>query len=257
MGYPTLNRGPRKFGLNDRAGDYYFDPAVAYGQYLSMWYRASDLTNLSHSQKLSTWQGFTGNATTSQSAYILNANATPPTFYTSSFGTQPGVFFNGLNNGMSLTLRQQIVPSFNAWTVIFFGRWIQGAQYQTLISDPQSSGNHWAIYNSSSMYTYEGNASYHQFNSPYNTVTKMISSVKYDTGFNVVFDGTAMSTLWSGNGRANATWFQWAGYYNGNYPFSGWWGELMVFTIPLTLPQLTELHDNYFKIKYGSDPTFV
>lgn len=254
--YPTLHRGYRRFGLNERAGDTYgMDPGTVYSQSLYMWYRASDLP-LSHSQKVLSWQGFTGNVYTSQSAFILTQVAgTAPSFITASFGSDMGgVYYNGTSMYMQFSARQPITPGMLNYTVIWFGRWTTTGGYQCLWQDPFSTGHGTYIYNSGSLYMYTGNTGYWFLNST-GSQTRMLALV-INNGTAFVYDNGEPCTLWQGTTTCTSQYLQLIGSYSSNL-FTGYLGEFIVINAILTQAQLKELHDNYFKTKYRYDPTFI
>lgn len=255
--YPTLHRGYRRFGLNERAGDSYgMDPATVYSQSLYMWWRASDL-NLSHSQKVTSWQGYTGNVYTSQSAFIFSvAAAQAPVFLTASFGPDMGgVYFNGtITNYMGLSARQNVTPSMVPTTIIWFGRWLPVSGYQSLWGDPSSTSYINYIYNSGSFYSYEGVSSFWYLNTT-GSQTRMLALVNY-SNFGILYDNGNLVNLYSGNGRLNSQYIQYMSNYSSN-PLNAYVGELMVLNIPLTQPQVQDIYNNYYKIKFRNDTTLT
>lgn len=261
----SLSRGTKRFSLNDNAVGTVFDPAQVFSNTLWMWWRADDLP-YSHSQQIASWQGYTGNPQTSQSAYIW-AQATArlrPTYRTSSFGTMPGAYFqSSLMQYLGLPALSNVLGSSGYyWTIVFVGRWLSGASNQTVLSNGTGDARQpLRIDNSSSIYTYDSSDSNNVgLIAPYYGVTKMITITKNDSSYATYYDGTTQIFRYSGTTNA----FQRMGYlgiYNPNYgvqyAYNGWMGEIMVLNQGITFTDVKNLHDNYYKIKYASDTTFV
>lgn len=265
MSRPVLHRGNRKFSLNDSAGDTYgIDPATTWPSSLYWWWRASDLP-LSQSQRVLSWQGFTGNATTSQSNFILLGTAAQaPTYATNSFGTLPGVYFNGFNNYLNMNSRYNITPTGNGFSMVWIGRPIYGGDpYYNISSDPAGYGYQFNYYSSSPssslIHSYDSSTTsfWGPVNLPSTNVTKMITFVKIDLNYMSVWDGITPLAINTSGINKGMTVQYWGSYGTGTTNrFLGYWAEVLVITAILTQSDIVNLHDNYFKIKYASDPLF-
>jgi hypothetical protein len=244
MGTHTLHRGGRRYSLNDYSTGTSLIPTDING--LVYWFKGNDISG-SQGTHISNWPAAYGTTILTQSTAL----AQPQLDFT-YFGGLPSVKFDGSQQYFNFG---SAVGAGNTFTMMFFINQPTTASLQLYASTTNNyqvriGNNMWTFDNSNSTF------STNNLNSPMTSSSKMITAVKPSTttinwydGITSIGGGACNSMNWillcHPFGVDTQTWF------------NGAIAEVLLWNTTLTDSQILNLHDNYFKIKYASDSTFI
>jgi hypothetical protein len=217
---------------------------------LAYWYKADSITGVASGGVVNTWSSSMPDPTT----HLTSSTFASPTLVYNRFGGMPGVNFNGSNQGLETWPHNTTIVLTGLYSIITF-TYFAPVTVQ-ILNLASGIGNQQMRFNSgTNLFMFDGVSVVGTFNSPQNNVSKMISFVKDTTTSMVTYD--AITPLISPGAFTDYTWnnfgVQWSS--QGDW-FNGSMAEILIYRSSLTVSQLKQLHDNYFKIKYLNDGSF-
>jgi len=244
MSIHTLHKGGRRYSLNDYSTGTSLLPSDING--LVYWFKGNDISG-SQGTHISNWPAAYGTTILTQSL----VSAQPQLDFT-YFGGLPSVKFDGSQQYFNFS---STFSAGNTFTMMFFITQPTTASLQLYAS----TAANYQVRIGNNMWTYDtSNSTFstNNLNSPMTNSSKMITAVKPTITTINWYDST---TSIGGGGCRSMSWFYLChpfGSDTGTW-FNGAIAEVLIWSTNLTFSQLTQLHDNYFKIKYASDLTFT